>query len=238
MVILTYKSEMIKYSSNKYSQNGEDGIIAEILKRLKDKINNYYLCEFGAWDGVYASNTFKLVQENDNITALYIEGDPDKYKELVDTTTKFTNIIPLCAYVDYKDNENSLDNILKKYNFPLDFLILSIDIDSWDYQVFKKMEIYRPIIIIIEINSSISPLNNDHIHNGDTMFGTAFMPMYMLALQKGYKLVCHTGNMIFIRNDYNQYLQLNNNNIQDVLNMFNPMWLRANNYDDYMKIYE
>ena len=34
------------YAKNIYSQNGEDGIISELLKRLE--INNGWVCEFGA----------------------------------------------------------------------------------------------------------------------------------------------------------------------------------------------
>ena len=51
------------FRKNNYSQNGEDGIIKEIIKRLKlDKNpNNNWCVEFGAWDGIYLSNTYNLV---------------------------------------------------------------------------------------------------------------------------------------------------------------------------------
>ena len=35
------------YKKNVYSQNGEDGIIEEILKRFN--ITSGWVCEFGAW---------------------------------------------------------------------------------------------------------------------------------------------------------------------------------------------
>jgi len=237
MVILSYQNPLQNHIFNKYSQNGEDGIISEILKRLGNKINNWNICEFGAWDGIFLSNTFKLLQDDANIKALYIEGDKDRYSDLLLTCSKYTNIIPHCGYVSYQNNDDSLDNILKKHNFPVDFLLLSIDIDSWDYQVFKSLEIFRPIIIIIEINSSISPLNEEYIHDGVNMAGTSFMPMYILGIQKGYNLVCHTGNMIFVRNDYYSYLSLPENTIENVLNIFNPVWLKANNYSEYKMLY-
>ena len=70
-----------KYKRNIYSQNGEDGIILEILKRLKLNSKNKWCCEFGAWDGIHGSNTFNLVK-NLNYNAVYIEGEKKKYKEL------------------------------------------------------------------------------------------------------------------------------------------------------------
>ena len=44
-------SSFDKYKYNVYSQNGEDGIIQELLIRLQKKISKDPWCvEFGAWD--------------------------------------------------------------------------------------------------------------------------------------------------------------------------------------------
>ena len=51
----------INFKKNIYSQNGEDGILEEILKKLNIKKNGW-CCEFGAWDGKHGSNTFNLVK--------------------------------------------------------------------------------------------------------------------------------------------------------------------------------
>ena len=67
-----------KYRKNIFSQNGEDGVISEILERLKLNKNNSWCCEFGAWDGIHGSNTFNLVKHSD-YNAVYIEGDKKKY---------------------------------------------------------------------------------------------------------------------------------------------------------------
>jgi hypothetical protein len=155
------------YNKNIYSQNGEDGIIEELLKRLD--INNGWVCEFGAWNGIHLSNTFNLVTKGFN--AVFIEGDVYKYNDLLTTVNKYKNIIPLNAYVDYNDTENSLDNLLSKTNIPIDFDILSIDIDSYDYHVWKSLKKYNPKIVIIEINSSVNTDNNYHIHDSKTYFG-------------------------------------------------------------------
>ena len=74
----------LKYRENYYSQNGEDGIIKKIIEDLKLEKNKLSVCEFGAWDGIHFSNTFNLV-EKFNAKALYIEGDEEKFKSLLQT---------------------------------------------------------------------------------------------------------------------------------------------------------
>ena len=197
------------YAKNVYSQNGEDGIVEELLKRLN--ITDGWVCEFGAWDGINLSNTFNLVQ-NKNFNAVFIEGDEMKYNDLLNTVEKYKNIIPIKAFVDHNDNENSLDNLLSQTNIPIDFDVLSIDIDSYDYQVWKSIQKYQPKIVIIEIISSINTDNDVHIHDGVNYTSTAFKPTYELGIEKGYTFVLHTGNMFFIRNDLFNQLNISYNN--------------------------
>jgi hypothetical protein len=198
-----------QYNYNIYSQNGEDGVIEELLNILN--ITNGWVCEFGAWDGIYLSNTFNLIK-NKSFNAVLIEGDKNKYIDLLKTVEDFTNIIPIEAYVDHNNTSNSLDNLLKNTNIPYDFDILSIDVDSYDYQIWKSLKDYKPKIVIIEINSSVKVDNKDWIHTPGKYNGTGFKPTYELGLEKGYKFVLHTGNMFFIRNDLFEKLNITYNN--------------------------
>ena len=61
------------YKKNIYSQFGEDGIIEEILKRLKNKINKTCV-EFGAWDGIHLSNTYNLIKNHNLTYTIFING--------------------------------------------------------------------------------------------------------------------------------------------------------------------
>lgn len=207
-----------QYKYNKYSQNGEDGIIQELLNRLE--IKSGWVCEFGAWDGIHLSNTFALVENGFN--AIYIEGDKDRYNDLLKTVEKYPTIIPINAFVDHDENsENSLDKLLEKTSIPNDFDLLSIDIDSFDYQVWKSLKNYKPKLVIIEINSSVDPLNQQHIHTPGKYQGTGFMATFMLGIQKEYTFVLHTGNMIFVRNDLFEKLNINYNSpLENFRNVF------------------
>ena len=171
-----------KYKRNIYSQNGEDGIVLEILKRLKLNPKNRWCCEFGAWDGIHGSNTFNLVK-NLNYNAVYIEGEKNKFKDLLNTRKKFKRIIPFNKFVEHKKNSlNSLDKILKKTKISKNFDILSIDIDSHDLAVWKSLKKYRPKIVIIEINSGLYP-GIKQIH-GNGKIGNSFTSTVEYAKKK------------------------------------------------------
>jgi hypothetical protein len=188
---------MLAYRKNVYSQNGEDGILAELLNRLPE--TSGWVCEFGACDGKRLSNTFRLV-EQEGYSAVYIECDESNADALLQTAEEFPSIHPIIARV-MPSGPSSLDSLLETTLIPRDFDILSIDIDSYDYQVWEGVSQYSPKIVVIEINSDvIDPWNMKHIHGGPYQ-GTAFLPMVRLGERKGYTLVVHTGNLIFVRND-------------------------------------
>jgi len=194
-----------KYGGNVHSQNGEDGVTGELLRRLG--ITGGYVCEFGAWDGKHLSNTFHLIQQG--FSGVFIEGDPEKYKDLLKTCVEYPKITPVLAYVDHvAGSPNTLDALLMKTDIPIDFEVLSIDIDSYDYQVWKSVEVYKPKLVIIEIHSGVDPLNTKHIHAEGKYMGTGFMPTFILGAQKGYTFLLHTGNMFFIRNDLYEKLDM------------------------------
>jgi hypothetical protein len=188
-----------KFSKNIHSQNGEDGIIAEILNKLKlGEEKNLWCVEFGAWDGIHLSNTFALVENGWN--AVYIEGEPERYQDLLKTKQKFPKIFPVEAFVArYSDEEKSLDNILAKTNISKDFELLSIDIDSYDCDVWESLSNFEPKVVIIEINSAVPP--GVLWRHTDKTPGNTFSSTLAVGIKKGYTLVCHTGNLIFVKND-------------------------------------
>jgi hypothetical protein len=66
------------YLSNVYSQNGEDGLLEEVFRRIGTTNKQCFEC--GAADGKWFSNTRKLIDEG--WSALLIEEDPKNWPEL------------------------------------------------------------------------------------------------------------------------------------------------------------
>ena len=198
----------LKFSKNYFSQNGEDGIIEKIIEQL-NLDQKIFVCEFGAGNGIFLSNTFNLVI-NHNAVSLMIESNEKLFKELLKTSEQNKNIIPVNKSVKATGN-NSLDNILNENNFPIDFDLLSIDIDSNDLEVWENLENYNPKIVIIEINSYLAP-NILQRHNPELgLRGNSFKSTLEVGQKKGYCLIVHTGNLIFLRNDLIEKIKFKKN---------------------------
>ena len=56
------RENLNNFSKKIYSQFGEDGILLEILNRLKNKNLDKWCVEFGAKDGISYSNTYNLIK--------------------------------------------------------------------------------------------------------------------------------------------------------------------------------
>ena len=182
---------MIEYRKNVYSQNGEDGVLEEIFKRINvaSSNNEKWCVEFGAWDGKHLSNTFHLVEQGWN--AVYIEGNKEKYQDLLETVKQYPKIYPINAMVGFEESDsNNLNNLLSGTIIPQDFDLLSIDIDSFDLAVWQCF-VGKPKVVIIEINSSIEP-GILQWHDGIFCQGNSFSSTINVAEDKGYMLVCHT----------------------------------------------
>lgn len=214
---------LIQFAKNYHSQNGEDGVLEYIFDKIHVNLPKEKWCvEFGAWDGKHLSNTFRLVEQGWN--AVYIEEDEAKYQDLLVTAEEYPKIIPICSKVTFgeKDDTN-LNALLKSVNMPDDYELLSIDIDSYDLAVWNAYH-GKPKVVVIEINSSIRP-NITQWHDGETKQGNSFTSTLEVAYDKGYTLVCHTGNMIFVRNDLAPKIGLDEESLSNPNILFRANWI-------------
>ncbi|MHC4976579.1 MAG: hypothetical protein ACYTF7_08230, partial [Planctomycetota bacterium] len=149
--------DLIEFRHDVHSQFGEDGIIEEVLNRLR--IESGWFVEFGAWDGKYLSNSRLLFERGWH--GVFIEGDPRKHADLCREYEGHDRIVPLNAWVGF-DGDSRLDALLASTPTPHEFELLSIDIDSDDYHVWRALRDYTPKIVVIETNYSF-PYNVDFV---------------------------------------------------------------------------
>lgn len=197
-----------KYGKNVYSQNGEDGIIEECLKRMK--ITTGHCVEFGAADGRFCSNTYLLLKQG--WTGTMFECYKDLFDQLKENV-KDTRCIPFFQSITPQNI-----NIL----LPKSLDVLSIDTDSDnDYHCWNAYN-GSAKIVIIEVNSSIQPMV-EYLKEG-----ASYRTMISLGISKGYFLLCHTGNMIFIRNDFKGlFPEITAHPVLDHEQYFNKSWLNS-----------
>ena len=220
---MTRNFPLSKFSKNVYSQNGEDYIILELFNRLEIfDLKSLYCLEFGAWDGSYLSNTFNLIEKG--ASAILIEGHPIRFDDLSRLAKRFEKVTAIQAYVSHnREDNNSLDKILSKTEIPKDFDLLSIDIDSYDLDVWESLTNYNPKIVIIEINSGVLP-GIYYRHSKNTP-GNTFSATLKVALEKKYTLVHHCGNMIFISNDFKSKINFPSKFIDFPELLFDNSWV-------------
>jgi len=203
-----------KYKKTIYSLDGEDGIIEYIFQVLN--IKEGFFCEFGAWDGKFASNSYNLIK-NCNWGGLLIEGDEGRFQELLQNHGENKKVRCHNGFVGWGP-EDSLDNILEKYNAPINFDLLSIDIDGNDYHVWDATKKYKPKVVFIEYNL-LTPVEVDFVQekNMQVHQGHSIKALVRLGKEKGYELIgAISGNAIFVEKEYFPDFNISDNSIDAI----------------------
>ncbi len=198
---------------NIYSQSGEDGIFEAIFECIPAGQTGRWAVEFGAWDGKKFSNTCNLISHHD-WHGVFIEANAVKFEKLVANYADNPKAICLNAFVTF-DGPESLDSILTSTTIPVDFDLLSIDIDGADYYVWESIHRYRPKVVVIEFNPSI-PNDIAFVQPRDMQVrqGSSLRAITELARAKGYELICVTElNGIYVRREFFSLFGIEDNSL-------------------------
>lgn len=205
---------LLKFAGNVRSQTGEDGIIAKILEVIGTKQG--WCVEFGAWDGEHLSNTYNLIA-NRGFSAVLIEGSANRFRLLTEKFRDNRNVTPLNTFVGFTP-EDGLDKILASTAIPLDFDVLSIDIDGNDYHAWKAVGRYRPKLVVIEFNPTI-PSVVEFVQKADMSVnhGSSIRSLSLLAKEKRYELVAATDyNCFFVPKEYFPLFGIEDNSVEAI----------------------
>lgn len=161
-----------RYSFQVNSQNGEDGIIHEIFKRIGT--TNKTFVEVGIGDGTVNNTAFLLMQgwrgywidANDAFLSIL-----NHRKDLQDEHLKWS--------ISFVNKENIVA-IFENLNIPKEFDLFSLDVDQNTYYIWQALHNYRPRVIVVEYNSAIPPdinwkveYDSERVWDGTQNFGAS-----------------------------------------------------------------
>ena len=199
-------SPLAWWSERSFSQNGEDGVVAEIFARLGRNVGSFV--EIGAGDGC-ENNTIRWLL--DGAKGVWIEGSARNTASIRSHHAKAIESGQLNVVGEMVNAENI--NQMIQSSWPAKELdILSIDIDGNDYWVWKSINVVDPVLVIAEYNgrygSTLSwTMKYDASHawpGGNCYYGASLKALEKLGREKGYVLVGvdYMGvNAFFLRRD-------------------------------------
>jgi hypothetical protein len=194
---------LLRYAHQVCSQNGEDGIISEVFRRIGT--GKRVFVEIGVGDGTENNSAFLLAC---GWSGYWIDGNP-AIQQRVD---QWNAADPGClqGLVTFVTRENATQ-LLRQMNVAVEMDLLSIDVDQNTYYVWEALSHYRPRLVVVEYNAALPPevdwkvaYSADKVWDGTLNFGASLKALELLGRKLGYSLVgCNlTGvNAFFVRDD-------------------------------------
>jgi hypothetical protein len=182
--------------SHKYSQYDQDGIIEAIYNLIGTK--NKFFVEIGG--GSVIDNSMLLRTEKEWTGILFNSGN-----YFVDKITE-----------EMLRNEwitpDNINDMFEKHQVITDLDLLSIDVDSNDYWLWKSLDIkFQPAVVIVEHNPNFHHTMSYAVQNNEPYlvwddtkyYGASIKAFYDLAHDKGYEYVYHMAftDIFFVRSD-------------------------------------
>lgn len=188
-----------------FSQGDEDGVIAEIFRRIGTTDRRFV--EFGCGDGLENNTAYLLFQGWSGLWMDSLEKNERVLKrrwsnEIAEGKLRFQRTMITAS---------NIDSLLTVGGMSGSIDLLSLDIDSNDYHVWKAITVIQPRVVCIEYNAKfpppvewIMPRDDSYVWHGTDRMGASLAAMTKLGSEKGYALVgCDIigANAFFVRED-------------------------------------
>lgn len=188
------------------SQFDEDGVIAEIFRRIG--VTSHSFVEFGAGSGAENCTAFLLMQ---GWRGLWIEGDSGLMPQIEQGWGREIEAGRLTVR-NAMVTVDTIDEVIASAGFSGEIDLLVVDIDGNDYHVLERIAAVQPRVICAEYNAGIPPeiawtmpRDDAHVWNGrDDRIGASLKALELLLAGRGYALVGTSiagVNAFFVRAD-------------------------------------
>ncbi len=187
------------HGAKAFSQADEDGIIAEIFRRIGTTDRSFV--EIGVETGIECNTLWLLMQ---GWHGAWIEGNPKACRAIAASHRHWLADGALKLHAGFVTAEN-IDALIAGLGFDREIDLLSIDIDYNDYWVWKALGRCRPRVVVMEYNAMwlppaavTVPYDPKASWKQDSHYGAS------LGRHKGYALVgCSLSgvNAFFVRDD-------------------------------------
>ena len=194
-----------RFEHQVFSQNGEDGALAEIFRRIGTTDRTFL--EIGVGDGLENNTTFFMAQGWKGWWLDGGEAEIEKIKAHFWRPLAKGDLIVRQALV----TAENIAGILNELKVPTEFDLFSLDIDRNTYFIWQALKHLRPRVLVIEYNSSFPPpmewtveYRPEMVYNCTSYMGASLKSYERLGAELGYALVgCEMSgiNAFFVRRD-------------------------------------
>jgi len=188
-----------------YSQGEEDGIIAEIFRRIGTVNRNFV--EFGAGSGIENNSAALLL---DGWSGLWIEGSGEHVNAMRAGLPSLIGSGRLKVLQSFITRDN-IDGLIIGAGIVGEIDLLSVDIDGNDFEVYSAIKSIQPRVIVFEYNAKFPPpveycmpYDEKHIWRGGDAYGASLAFLERALRERGYYLVACSltgNNAFFVRSD-------------------------------------
>jgi len=219
--------DLIETEVNTFSQNGEDGIIDYLIHKLN--VDNKNFVEIGV--GNYRESNTRFLYNRYHPKGLIIDYIDDMTNKVKKHVNFWKGDLRVCNHKI--DSENILDLLNKNCDYEID--LFSIDIDSIDYWIIKKLKNNISKIFVAEYNPvfgaelevtvpNISGFERSKYHYSYLCYGMSLKALINLMDQKGFYFIgtnLQKINAFFISKEFKKEVFFNNIKIKSLDNYTN-----------------
>lgn len=176
-----------------FSQWGDDGIINWLTEKIP--IRNRIFVEIGTED--YKESNTRFLLKHKNWKGYLIESNNLLVKKIYKQSIVWKHDLEI---INTKVQKNNINEIFKNLRLRKEIGLLSLDIDSNDYWIWKEIDIIKPIIFVCEFNSTFGDkkaisvpydknFERKKFHYSNLAFGASL---------EAFKFICKKKNYIFL----------------------------------------